>query len=270
MKLQDVRLFDVETLSALGTLSSVEPSRFTYRTSEFNYECLLRPKVGAKRLFIIFHGAKVQEKRPPPYFDRWSWAPEFPGSVLFVSDPSLQVDKQLCLSWYIGNEREWPIAVIAKIASGICEASGIAEGNVIGYGASGGGFAGLALASHMKTGGAIAINSQTNVFQYHARHVREMLKYCFPTYSDREEVMAKFGERLNMVDRYDRDSNARVLAVQNTEDAFHHQHHYLPFVNAFSRSRCAVNLRTHLYEHESGHGPEQREMLPLIWSLAFD
>lgn len=65
------------------------PELFHSTRAGLTYDLLWSPKPGAKRLFVLFSGDAMRSKNNPPVFQRWSWAPQFPGHCLYVSDPTL-------------------------------------------------------------------------------------------------------------------------------------------------------------------------------------
>ncbi len=253
-----------QTLDQLECLKEKNALRFNYKTDSFKYECLWQQNSG-EYLFVLFHGAKDRTKIEAPFFERWTWNDLYPGSMLNISDPSLDLDKDLRLAWYIGNKDEYPVKVISKIVARIAEVKNIDTKKIIFYGSSGAGFTALAASRYIKGSIAVAINAQTNVLKYYKSHISDMLKMCLGNISE-EKMIQKYNDRIDMVDAYSGDIQNKVLILQNTEDPFHYNNHYLPFINkckAPEKGGVSSNglVKSFLYTSEKGHGPESKEMV---------
>ena len=54
-------------------------------------------------LFVMLSAAIDRSKQTLPVFNRWTWADKFPGHVLYVADPTLELHDDMILGWYIGT-----------------------------------------------------------------------------------------------------------------------------------------------------------------------
>ena len=124
---------------------------------------LWHPNLEHRRLFVLFSGNAMRSRNDPPVFQRWSWASHFPGSCLYVSDPSLYLHPDLGLAWYSGTEKFDPMPSILQRALDIAAQSGVPRKNIFSYGSSGGGFAALRFAAITEGIGAISVNPQIQI-----------------------------------------------------------------------------------------------------------
>lgn len=222
----------------------------------YKFDFLWRPDSSKKALFVFFSGDAIRSKNEPPVFQRWSWAPHFPGSCLFVSDPSLYRDKDLGLAWYAGTLDIDPLEAVARCIARICAQKGIPLENVYAYGSSGGGFAALRLLTFLDKVGAIAINAQTVVTNYQSRMVERYLRVCFDGLS-RADVLQQFPERMSILHHAARLKGRRIIYIQNVLDAHHHDDHYKPLCAAMGctaeDSDADAPFHRILFSHPDGH-----------------
>ncbi|WP_211205695.1 hypothetical protein [Limimaricola hongkongensis] len=192
------------------------------------YDYLLSPKPGSDRLFVFFSGDAPRQKFTPPVFQRWTWSEFFPGSCLYISDPTLQVDDSLGLAWYAGTEEFDPLSVISDTISGFSRSLGVKLGSVYTYGSSGGGFAALRILTFMPEASAVCINPQTDVTAYNNGSVGKFLSTCFGGRS-RKQIMKDFPERVNLIHHSGSMLGRRIMYIQNEMDRHHYDKHYVPF-----------------------------------------
>lgn len=220
------------------------------------YDFLWRPAPGSDKIFILFSGDAMRKDNDPPVFQRWSWAPHFPGHCLYFSDPSLYLNEKMGLAWYAGTEKIDVQAVIVEIIRGFLAKLGLNEENVYGYGSSGGGFATLRLLHFMPKAAAIAINPQTSVCRYEYKNVERYLDVCFNGRS-REEALRDFPERLDLTSTPERLRGKRVAIIQNLLDTHHYEEHFKPLCaklgTGFEHDPQDPALRRILFSHEGGH-----------------
>ncbi len=245
---------------------------FTVSIDEGQFDCLLLRK-RPPRLFVLLSGAHDVERYPLPQFDRWSWSERYPGSVLCISDPTLYLaPKKLRIGWYVGNrEHDW-MEAMASLVKMLAGRLGISINDVICYGSSAGGFASLMLATRLGCATAVAINPQTDIFQYSKRFVDEFLGVAFEG-ARNDSLIDEMPTRFSAIAAFKNSVNAKCLIVQNTLDVTHFKKHFSPFCYAFECSPTkesvdAGRLITKLYHSESGHGAEPREMVPEIVDIA--
>lgn len=120
--------------------------------SPYEYQCLLIRQPG-KRLFVIFGGAiPDRTKAVLPRFSRFTWAPDFPGSVLCIADPTLLLGDKVQLGWYFGKADADATAGLVTVVSGFAASLGYGHAQIVTYGSSGGGFAAMQVAARIGGG----------------------------------------------------------------------------------------------------------------------
>lgn len=228
---------------------------FLFHTQEngHRYDFILSKKK-EKRLFVMFSGSANRLKLNPPVFHRWKWADKFPGSTLYVSDPSLYIHEKLALGWYIGTKSVDHLQVISRVVMEVAESLGVSKENIIGYGSSGGGFASLRMANFIDGMTSVAINPQIIIKNYHERAVNRFLKICFESSFDKFDFdgnLNRFDIRAVVLDK----ENNKFIVAQNTVDEDHFINHFSHLCNAIDTDSKVDNgrLKTILFSHPSGH-----------------
>ncbi len=118
-----------------------------------------------KRLFVLLDGA-VGEDRSIPQFERRSWAGLMPGSILCVSDPTLELSDQLSMGWYIGTQNKDYTAQMAQLVEKVATELGLSRSDVVFYASSGGGFASLMCARLLPGSKCILVNPHIDVLKH--------------------------------------------------------------------------------------------------------
>lgn len=225
-------------------------------------------------LFVMLSAAIDRSKHSLPAFNRWTWADKFPGHVLCVADPTLELHNGMELGWYLGTEKYDATEELCMLISQFAEALGIPHGMIVFWGSSGGGFAALALASRIEGTIAVAINAQTDIFAYEiARSVEAIRERCFGGLSV-AQIQKHFLVRVNMAEAWRNNRSSRAIIVQNQMDEHHYKMHFHSFWKALGgnpqgKERLAGRHYALLYEDTRGHGPESEEMLKDILCLIY-
>lgn len=222
----------------------------------------------SKKLFVLFNGAIDLEKKYP-YYQRWGWKEKFPGNVLYILDPLIkkyEKDK-LNLAWYLGDRDLEYSSLISEFVNYV--ANQLAVDEIYSYGSSGGGFASLMLAKKLPKVYAIAINPQTNIFDYHKNDVEKYLRLAWQC--DIQD--AKKSIKNIDFDVFDY-SGKKCLIVQNTVDIFHFKNHLIKFLkeNSIESDKKELiksqGISYILYDHPNGHGAEPSEIFQKIIDTA--
>lgn len=241
----------------------------------FDYQCLLLRKPG-DRLFVILGGAVPDRSEAVlPRFSRFTWASDFPGSVLCIADPTLLLGNRIRLGWYFGNAQADASSGLCEVVLGFAAALGLRRDQIACYGSSGGGYAAMQVAARIGAGAtAIAINAQTEVLRFAQEgSVDEFLTVCTGG-MDRATAAAAFGSRLLLEKAWRTPSSreARCLLVQNRRDHHHLDEHLTPFAASFALpvpgTSADGRMGAMTYDFPNGHGAEPRSMLPAILERA--
>ena len=229
---------------------------------------------GQQRLFVMLSAAIDRTKQRLPVFNRWTWAQmgKFPGHVLCVADPTLDLHDDMKLGWYIGTGEHDVSEELSGFIRRFAESLGISEDKIVIWGSSGGGFAALAMTSHIEKATAVAINAQTDIFAYEVgRTIEAVRRSCFGNQTAKQ-IQEQFGPRVNMAQAWRSNRSSRAILIQNKLDTHHYACHFKPFWEALggtTEGGATADGRhyTWLYSDSRGHVPESEQMVPEILNL---
>ena len=181
---------------------------------------------------------------------------------MFFSDPCLDLDSRMMLSWYVGTEDVDLHREIARMIDAYARRRGIEK--VLLVGNSGGGFAALQLGAYLEGTRVVSFNPQIQIDRYVPRIAESAHWALFGrgTVSD-DPVNAP---RMDLIERYRRIGfDQDVLLIQNPGDDHHHQEHFLPFTEVFTASKRSSRLRTLTPYLGPGHRvPGSEEYLQIV------
>ncbi|WP_193105899.1 alpha/beta fold hydrolase [Brachybacterium sp. FME24] len=214
-------------------------------------------------LTVYFHGATDRTKFTMPRYERLRSMPKLGlGPVMFFSDPCLDLDSRMLLSWYVGTEDQDLHREIARMIEAYARRRGIEK--VLLVGNSGGGFAALQLGAYLEGTRVVSFNPQVQVDRYVPRIAESAHWALFgrDTVSDDPQN----APRMDLIERYRRIGfDQDVLLIQNPGDDHHHQEHFLPFTEAFAASERSERLRTLTPYLGPGHRvPGSEEYLQIV------
>ncbi|MGL5128236.1 MAG: hypothetical protein ACRC7D_08780 [Aeromonas popoffii] len=211
------------------------------------------------RIVVFFNGATTGALTGRSNFMRWSWGYKAGISFISFDDPVVSCTKLTNLGWYIGTKDIDVQEVINEILQHIIESNNIASNRVVFYGSSGGGFAAIMAAIRLRGSVAVAINPQTNILKYHKKSHEKVINNFFPSDSLLDNPKNKVIERFSTIESIRKSQYIpNILYIQNTQDAFHLNNHYLPFHNFYMKITRDVGsfknkLHIRLFNHEDGH-----------------
>lgn len=236
----------------------------------WRFPALFFPKLGG-RLFVLLPSA-VSASASRPSFSRWTWRDLFPGDVLCIADPTLDLHAQLKLGWMIGHRDNCATEALVPFIVNYARARGIPNRNIVFWGSSAGGFAALALAARIEGSVAVAINAQTDALSYQVTHQVQLVRQaCFDDMAE-AEIRTAYPARVNMIAAW-ADCRSRAFLVQNTLDKHHHEVHFRPLWESFGGEvgEGISNAGPHVawvYRDERGHAPESEQMAAQLIRLA--
>ncbi|MDR2208207.1 MAG: hypothetical protein LBE22_04455 [Azoarcus sp.] len=244
----------------------LQEGQYSYNYNGLTFEYLYQPSRNPdhqKRLVVLYTGAVNREKYQLPVYQRWSWAHRFNANVLCTSDPSLRLSEDIPIAWYFGTIETNVALAYANLVADICDKENIALSDVVLYGSSGGGFSALQALRYLPEAAVIAINSQTWLKKYHEKHYRIFRETCIQNaeYPDDHVRLSLFASISDF-------TQSRIVLAQNKEfDAFHYEHHHLPFLGAL-KDEGAKRVTEVLFENEKGHSAgEPQALLPELLRL---
>ena len=237
---------------------------YLLKGNSWSYPALYYPSA-EKKLFVLMPSAVDREKYSLPAFSRWSWATHFPGDVVCVADPTLELHADLRLGWCIGDSDNCATSDLARLIVRLAEVRAIPHEKIVIYGSSAGGFAALALSACIEGSTAVAINAQTDALSYDVSdQVSLVRQVCFDSMTDLA-IRDSFLNRVDMIARWSKVKLSRAFLVQNTLDHHHYDVHFKPFWNFLGGVSCfgfssAGRHNAWVYQDEGGHVAETLEM----------
>ena len=69
-------------------------------------------------MIVLFNGAVDRKKSDLPVFQRRTWIDDIDANVLILDDPTLQMDDEMSVGWYIGSKNENPVFLNRNDADG--------------------------------------------------------------------------------------------------------------------------------------------------------
>lgn len=185
----------------------------------------------SETLIVALHGALVRKDVELPRFEWLGTLRHRPENLLFLADTTLSLHADLTLGWYIGTAEDDLTVKLARYIEHIRDIRGVKK--IIFVGSSGGGYAGLALATLLSDSCAISFSPQTNVFDFTPGHTKNLVNYVFPQFAGPEELAREWPERFSLVERYRSSANVnRFLYFQNLGDVDHVIKHKKPFAES--------------------------------------
>jgi len=225
--------------------------------------------VGSDALTILLPGAINREKGLID-FQRHSWAQDFGTSVISFSDPTINIENDISIGWFQGNEDEFGVDLLAQIIAGLLNDNGYAQSAVTILGSSAGGFVGLKLANKFPQARIVAINPQIFLFNYVRSHYERMMAACYPKRSLKDSE-SQHRDRI-VVELPSPDREGRIYIIQNTMDDRHYELHLMKYLKQLKEDDFYITkienaerdrvrrLNVLLYEDSLlGHSPPNKE-----------
>lgn len=236
-----------------------EPTIYKFRIDNtLSLSGLFSIKPNPSNIFIFFNGAIRGELSPKPHFMRWSWAYEKKLSFICFDDPIVSCTQLTNIGWYVGTEKHDLQHYINLIISTLITSLNITADKVFFYGSSGGGFASIIAATRLRGSVAIACNPQTNIFNYDNHAVDKLISnfFCNTNVSPDSDIYYRFS-LFHTMKKYDYIPS--IIYVQNIQDKFHLENHYLPFQTSILKLFSAIEdypnkILTTFFNDNRGHG----------------
>ncbi|MBV7486189.1 hypothetical protein [Bordetella sp. BOR01] len=222
--------------------SPLKEGRFSVHADTGLFECRLDLRPEYSRLFIVLTSSHAPNS-PLPTFKALKPHQQLPGSVLYVSDPTLFLDRTLSLGWYLGTVRhDWGQALV-RLVQQVAANSNLMPEDIYVLGTAGAGLAAIQLACGLGPATAIAINPHTDVRQYHTAFVNSFFSKCFGSGSDVLKHTDDLERRLSAIVALQGAAETKLVYVQNRADAHTFHRHFLPFCSAFGLDSSAGSFR---------------------------
>jgi hypothetical protein len=216
-------------------------------------------------LIVLLSSAVKRARVTTPVFHRIGRAKEnlYPGEVMCLADPTLELDDELGLSWYMGVPEGDLQEDLADFIVEFARSRSIAPDRIVLWGSSSGGFAALALAARIGTAIAVAVNPQTIAMEYELQ--TDLVRALCLGGLDDTAIRKRFAARAHMPDAWSGRTDLRAIVVQNAMDTHHYERHFKPFWAALGGTvqpgwSSAGRSLACVYEHPDGHVGETYEM----------
>lgn len=241
---------------------------FTIKAHDWNYECLFIPS-STDKLVVMLSGAVDRSKISLPAFARTKHTPIINANILCISDPTLNIDSEIHLGWYMGTHNNDASIGLSKIINKAFHDISPHQRPVI-FGSSAGGFAALQAACRIGKASAVAFNPQIRVSSYYARHTNAFQKAFGADLNDNEyefrNDVAKLINKSNLM---------RAIIVQNKMDTHHlniHLHHLKEVlgINDTNNKSDDGRITIRYFESEKGHEYENIEETKFIFNKLWD
>ena len=228
---------------------------------------------------IFFNGAvPARQEKTGPFFSGGRVGPAVASGYLSVSDPAVDREPDVSLAWYAGHEGS---DTRKTIISALETVSSVYRRELVLVGGSGGGFAALYYASHVRgDASAFVWNPQTDILAYNRGFVDTYLTRSFPEHcaaveepatwlSQRSEECVAADIHRSVVTREHHDPRAirRLLLLQNISD-WHLTGHTVPYLKAHGFLSVGTggyvlspNLAVQVADWGQGHAPLPTELV---------
>lgn len=224
---------------------------------------LIAPEPG-ETLVCYFHGATDRTRHATPRYERRrSFATIGEGPVMFFADPTLDLDSQNILTWFMGTDL---INLHHLYAEMIDQAvRRFNSQRVVLVGNSGGGFAALQVASYLKGATVITVNGQTGLKQYQPRIAQPAI---WASFGDQQKIDHQgVLERSEVIERYRAIGfDVQVLMHQNSGDDHHLNEHFVPFRDTYRAESATPDHLSEIVEYlGDGHlAPKTDDYVKLV------
>lgn len=224
----------------------------------------------SKNLLVFFTAAvKRTPEQKLPAFSGTGFVGKVDANILMISDPSLELNDNLTLAWYAGNEKLKLQPILGRILVDFSVKFG--KNKTILYGGSGGGFASIYYSTYIPKAIAVASNPQTDIYKYYTGFVTTFLDVCYPsvTGDDVEDRLKKCGIDYNVFSRFMLAKN-KVVYLQNSSDRYHVINHLIPFmrelgIEYMQQEKCIRRLNDRGYlivdNWGNGHTPPPKKLV---------
>jgi pimeloyl-ACP methyl ester carboxylesterase len=227
-------------------------------------DCRLKLHAGSDTLFVVLNGAVDRKKHVLPVFARWNWGKVLGGHVLSICDPTLRLDAELRLGWFLGTRDANPFPTLTRVVGWAESNLGIAPDKVVFYGSSGGGFASILAAAQRPVGRVVAINPQTDIVAYYPPAVKRVARVFSPG-------LPATAARDAHPQRWSAIEAAEAARKAGRDLRTLYDHHFLPWCQRFGLPAAGGSsedgtMLTYLYDSPDGHAAEPPEVVKYITS----
>lgn len=245
---------------------------YTVDLGGFKLDFYFRPS-NFKRAWIFSPGWLNRKQFPVPYFQRMKWFSSLEGVGISLSDPSLMLEDDIQVGWFLGNDKIDYLYETAMYIGDLMEHMGINRKETLFFGSSAGGFSSLGFATYLRGSRALVVNPQTDLFRFH--NIPELGKIIRTGFSSQNttQLNLQYPWRFSMFSLFKKEKYTPIcLIIINNADDWHVSEHVAPLLACLSGYELSNELNVKFfYDKELGHNPPGPEvMLPIMSSFAED
>lgn len=191
---------------------------------------------------IVFLPGAYDRRKGVFQFQRHSWSEDYIDKYhcLYLDDPTVNESNNVSIGWFQGWRGCNLFKVISDVVRLIILKFNFSEKELIFFGSSAGGFASLKLIEEFSESTAIAINPQFYLHKFYEKQFKEMLLYSYREVSD--DFLLELKKNSFSVNPIILKRN--VFIFQNTEDKFHWNEHFLPFLNSINKRDSIIHIKS--------------------------
>lgn len=243
---------------------------YTVDLGGFNLDFYFRPS-DIKRAWIFSPGWLDRKQFPIPYFQRIKWFSSLQGIGISLSDPSLSLDDDIQVGWFLGSDKADFLQETSKYIGELMEYNGISRDETLFFGSSAGGFSSLGFATYLRGSRALVVNPQTDLFRFH--NIPELGKIIRSGFNSRNttQLSIQYPWRFSISSLFMKENYApSCLIMINTADDWHVSEHIAPLLASLSGSPLTNDINVKFfYDKEMGHNPPgPNTMLPIMIEFA--
>lgn len=203
-------------------------------------------------LSVRFHGAINRTKTTLPVFQGLTSELMEGGNYAVFQDPSLDLNKNMTLSWFLGDGTNNVHRFMAECIRRLQAETGATR--ILLSGSSGGGFTALQVATHLPDAVALVFNPQTDVKEYFRTSADVALATCLQPEVAVDDAR-QFRLSTSVVETYAHlQELPRILYVQNLGDTHHVTKHRDPFRRMLESEHSDPSDRIRFVDVEWGPG----------------
>lgn len=246
-----------------------DEGHYEVKLKDFTLDFYFRPSE-SKAAYIFSPGWINRETYPYPYFQRMKWLADLDGVGISLADPTQRLADDVQIGWFIGTTAADYAKITAAFMGGLLRHLGIQPSQTLFFGSSAGGFASLAMATHLRGAKALAVNPQTEILRFHdVGELARTLRASFGGMSS-IKIEATMPWRVSIAELWKKEEHVPAATVMiNTHDHWHMQHHLAPLVAGLTRADAAAGVSIRFFSNEeAGHNPPPaHRLVPVMKEL---
>lgn len=231
---------------------------FYYRPSE------------TKTAYIFSPGWINRVTYPYPYFQRMKWLEDLDGVGISMADPTQRLADDVQIGWFVGTKEADFARITAEFIEGLLRYLGIRNEDTLFFGSSAGGYASLALATHVRGAQALAVNPQTEILRFHdIGELSKAMRACFRGMSN-IKIEETIPWRVSIAELWKKEGFApKATIMMNTHDQWHMTHHILPLIAGLGKLEMSGGVDIRFFSNEeAGHNPPPaHRLVPVMEEL---